>query len=130
MQACIIQEYTLSHRKQAMPADATALTLSLDSLVANGLNVAGSAVARVTFTYADGREATIDLPRALEPSTLTPMQSAVAQAVNEMAKGEVLGYEEISERAGYSNSEGMRVFIRSLAEAGRLEKDHRGWKRR
>lgn len=105
--------------------------ISLAGAVQNGISVDGLAVARIEFTLPDGRKIAADLPhQSTEGPTLTPMQAAVAQAVEEMKPGDVLGFEEIAEKAGYSNGEGLRQFVRTLSEVGKLDKAPRGWKRR
>jgi len=107
--------------------------LSLDALSQFGAVYFGVEVRAVKLSLADGRVQRLELPTAElddEPDhELTPKQSAILTVVDEMKVGEVLGYEAIASKAGYSASMDLRDFVRQLAMAGRLVKDRGGWKR-
>lgn len=109
-------------------------SVSLDSLPQFGATFYGVEVRSVKLILADGRVQRLDLPSVEDnedppEQSLTPKQSAILTVVDEMQIGEVLGYEAIAERAGYSASLDLRDFVRQLVIAGRLVKDRQGWKR-
>jgi O6-methylguanine-DNA--protein-cysteine methyltransferase len=99
--------------------------LSLDELLARGGTFHGTAVRRVKLLLADGRTITADLPGVdpdepnepqFEP-VLTDMQAAVIQVLDEAEPGERLHYELIAKKAGYSNSNWLRTFVRQCVES-------------
>ncbi len=106
----------------------------LYGLIRTGAVFAGLVVTELKLTLADGRVQKLQLPpppdRADDDAAdLSPMKREVVQVVDEMGVGEVLSFEQIAEKAGYSNSDYLRVFVRSLETAGRLRRVRNGWEK-
>lgn len=107
--------------------------IELDEIVRRGAILFGTAVSRLAICWEDGRKLTIDLPAGdagSEPaSTLTELQAAVLQVIDESATGAILTVDSIATKAGYPNTGHLREFVRRLSEDGRLKRlsGNRGW---
>lgn len=107
--------------------------MALDALEVSGATRFGTRVAHVIMVMDDGRNVSIDLPSLMEiddeAPVLTEKQQAIAAVVNAAKAGDILSNEEIAKRAGYSATDDLRIFVRTLAAIGKLKKVNRGWQK-
>jgi hypothetical protein len=106
----------------------------LSDLLRTGAVFVGVGVTEVRITLSDGRRQMLQLPTVVPSSDgtethLTPMQRDVLQVVDGMGRGEVMSFEQLATKAGWSNSDNLRVFVRSLADVGRLKPSRLGWEK-
>jgi hypothetical protein len=104
------------------------LSISVDQLLLSGMTIGGKSVVKLVIHLEDGHMLRLYLPVGKQGVTddkvdadddcaaayLTPMQSAVVQALNEAKVGETLPYDVIAKRSGYSNTDSLRTFVRQL----------------
>jgi hypothetical protein len=96
---------------------------------------AGLARLKIVYETEDGQRGSIPVPvparnAGCDPvSTLTEIQAAVLQVIDEATPGTVLTFDAIADRAGYSATQSLREYVRRLADAGRLKRigGNRGW---
>lgn len=96
---------------------------------------AGLARLKIVYETEDGQRGSIPVPvparnAGSDPvSTLTEMQAAVLQVIDEATPGTVLTTDTIAAQSGYANTGKLREYIRSLVDAGRLSRatGNRGW---
>ena len=96
---------------------------------------AGLARLKIVYETEDGQRGSIPVPvptrnAGSDPvSTLTEIQAAVLQVIDEATPGTVLTFDAIADLAGYSAAPSLKEYVRRLADAGRLKRigGNRGW---